>query len=247
METAAELLAAVSLAEPDHAAALAYYPDDKRAAGLALMAFAAEMRSVPLRVSEPMLGAIRLQWWREALDEVFGEGRVRAHPLVSALAVTLREAAHLNPPMLMMIDGTETFFSHADVTGAKAALDVAAVHDGGLAGGLVALLDPTAELEGWHKAGAAYGALRALVRAEPGGRTDIETPTARIARAPHAEQLRRELLAAFNAAWTAITPADQAVAPVAAALKSARTLGQGRRPGMLARRLMQFGTIARGK
>lgn len=51
---------------------------------LALYAFNLEVARTRERVSEPMLGQIRLQWWREALDEM-AAGKVRNHPVCTAL------------------------------------------------------------------------------------------------------------------------------------------------------------------
>ncbi|MDF1734978.1 MAG: squalene/phytoene synthase family protein [Minwuia sp.] len=51
---------------------------------LTLYAFNLEVARTRERVSEPMLGQIRLQWWREALDEMAG-GQVRNHPVCTAL------------------------------------------------------------------------------------------------------------------------------------------------------------------
>ncbi len=52
----------------------------------ALFALQVELRRIPSLVSEPPLGEIRLQWWREALDEIAAGGPVRGHPVVEALA-----------------------------------------------------------------------------------------------------------------------------------------------------------------
>lgn len=55
----------------------------------ALFALQLEIRRIPGAVSEPPLGEIRLQWWRDALDEIIaaqsGVGKVRAHPVIEAL------------------------------------------------------------------------------------------------------------------------------------------------------------------
>jgi len=63
----------------------------------ALFALQAELRRVPHLVSEPQLGEIRLQWWREAVANVAAGGGGRGHPVVGALkasgAVTTRAAA----------------------------------------------------------------------------------------------------------------------------------------------------------
>jgi phytoene synthase len=52
---------------------------------IGLYAFNLEVASTRERVSEPMLGQIRLQWWRDALAEI-GAGRPRRHPVVESLA-----------------------------------------------------------------------------------------------------------------------------------------------------------------
>lgn len=71
------------------------YADPSDAPALAaLFALHIEVRRVPLAVSEPPLGEIRLQWWREALEEaaqppgVQPQKAVRAHPVVAALHAT---------------------------------------------------------------------------------------------------------------------------------------------------------------
>ena len=51
----------------------------------ALMALALELRRIPSVVSEAPIGEIRLQWWREALDELAAGSQPRGHPLLQAL------------------------------------------------------------------------------------------------------------------------------------------------------------------
>lgn len=65
-------------------AASLFAPADKRDALVAIYAFDFEVKRIPYLVSEPMLGEIRLQWWREALN---GErtDEARLNPLASAL------------------------------------------------------------------------------------------------------------------------------------------------------------------
>lgn len=57
----------------------------------ALYAFNQEIAKTRENVSEPALGEIRLQWWRDVLDEIRA-GQVRDHPVVQAMAATLNEA-----------------------------------------------------------------------------------------------------------------------------------------------------------
>ncbi|MFN0043269.1 MAG: phytoene/squalene synthase family protein [Alphaproteobacteria bacterium] len=61
-----------------------FAPDGVREALFALYAFNAEIARAREVVTEPLLGEIRLQWWRDALDGLYG-GRNLAHPVVEAL------------------------------------------------------------------------------------------------------------------------------------------------------------------
>ena len=60
-------------------------PAGRRPALWALAAFNWEVARIPERVSEPMLGMIRRQWWRDAWVEI-ADGRPRRHPVAEALA-----------------------------------------------------------------------------------------------------------------------------------------------------------------
>ncbi|GEQ98351.1 phytoene synthase [Iodidimonas gelatinilytica] len=51
----------------------------------ALYAFAHEIGKTRERVSEPMMGEIRLQWWRESIEGIY-DGLARKHPVVAGLA-----------------------------------------------------------------------------------------------------------------------------------------------------------------
>ncbi|WP_417318372.1 phytoene/squalene synthase family protein [Emcibacter sp.] len=62
-----------------------FAPADKRDDLFAIYAFNQELAKIRETVSEPMLGEIRLQWWREAIDEIYG-GTPRKHEVVEALA-----------------------------------------------------------------------------------------------------------------------------------------------------------------
>jgi 15-cis-phytoene synthase len=53
---------------------------------LALYAFNLELARAPWVASEPGLAAIRLAWWREALDEIYDGRPPRRHPVVGGLA-----------------------------------------------------------------------------------------------------------------------------------------------------------------
>ena len=59
---------------------------------MALYAFNLEVARIPSVVSEPMLGEIRLQWWRDAVEEIFDGKPPRRHEVVEPLAEAIREA-----------------------------------------------------------------------------------------------------------------------------------------------------------
>ncbi|MEQ8965306.1 MAG: phytoene/squalene synthase family protein [Azospirillaceae bacterium] len=58
--------------DPDRYLAALFAPPERREALFALAAFNIEIAKTREAVSEPMLGQIRLQWWRETLNGVFG-------------------------------------------------------------------------------------------------------------------------------------------------------------------------------
>ncbi|UCH75811.1 MAG: squalene/phytoene synthase family protein [Rhodospirillales bacterium] len=66
-----------------------FAPSDRRSDLLALYAFNAEVARSREVVSEPMLGHIRLQWWREAIAECYDD-RPRRHQVVEPLAAAIR-------------------------------------------------------------------------------------------------------------------------------------------------------------
>ena len=57
----------VRRADPDRYLAALFAPADKRGHLLALYAFNVEIARVADTVREPMMGEIRLEWWRETL------------------------------------------------------------------------------------------------------------------------------------------------------------------------------------
>ena len=61
-----------------------FAPADKRAALLTLYHLYADIARIPATVSDPMVGAIRLQWWRDLLDAV-ANGDARGTPIGEAL------------------------------------------------------------------------------------------------------------------------------------------------------------------
>ena len=63
-----------------------FVPAEKRGALLTLYHLYADIARIPASVSDPMVGAIRLQWWRDLLDAV-ANGDGRGTPIGEALLV----------------------------------------------------------------------------------------------------------------------------------------------------------------
>ena len=80
---------ALKQADPDRCRAALMAPEQGRDDLLILYAFHYELSKVPDVTSEPMLGQIRYQWWREAIDEIYGGREVRRHEISTPLAEML--------------------------------------------------------------------------------------------------------------------------------------------------------------
>ncbi len=72
--------------DPDRFAAAMAAPVEARRVLFPLYAFNVEVSRAPWVTSEPMIGEMRLQWWRDALEEM-AEGRVvRRHEVTAPMA-----------------------------------------------------------------------------------------------------------------------------------------------------------------
>lgn len=90
----------LAAADPDRRMAALFAPAKTRARLNALYAFNDEIARVRDKVSEPMLGDLRLAWWREAVDEIYDPAKqVRAHEAAVALDGALKDA---RPPRLWL-------------------------------------------------------------------------------------------------------------------------------------------------
>src|SRR5580692_2883864 len=68
-----------------------FAPVADREALFSLYAFNYEIARVRESVREPMLGQIRLQWWREAIEAAYAGAAPRRHEVVEPLTATIRE------------------------------------------------------------------------------------------------------------------------------------------------------------
>jgi len=145
-DPAAYCLEQVRRFDHDRYLAALFAPEAERARLMALYAFNSEIARVREIVSEPVIGQMRLQWWRDALAEM-REGKVRAHPVAQALALALHERPvrpELFERMLVArefdledappasVAALERYAEGTSSTVLLAALDLLAVHDDAL-------------------------------------------------------------------------------------------------------------------
>jgi len=113
----------------------------KRADVLALHAFLEALHDIPVRVSDPLMGEIRLRWWYEAVEEI-AEGRpVRYHPLTDVLK-RLIDTYGLDPQAFYaLIEGQMPLLDKGALT-TEAAMKVADAGEGGVAHLAARIVDP---------------------------------------------------------------------------------------------------------
>ena len=153
--------------DPDRALAALFAPREARTDLFALYAFNVELARIAEQVSEPELGAIRLQWWREALERA-AKGEATGHPVADALGATLKERG-ISPERIAGLIDARAFDVATKIMPDWKALEA---YLGDTAGALFALgaecggvrgasIEPAAS-----QAGLAYG-LTGLMRALP--------------------------------------------------------------------------------
>ena len=102
-----------------------FAPSDRREALFALYAFNYEVARVREVVRTPMLGQIRLQWWREVVEAAYVGGPARRHevvePLVAAIVACGLSRMHFD----RIIDARELDLADAPPADLAALLDYA--------------------------------------------------------------------------------------------------------------------------
>jgi NADH dehydrogenase [ubiquinone] 1 alpha subcomplex assembly factor 6 len=100
-------LTQVRQGDRDRYLALLFSPSESRGGLAAVAAFNLELARAASELSESMLGLVRLQWWREAVEEIRVGAATRRHPVVEALSAATRERRLSTDRMLAMIAGRE--------------------------------------------------------------------------------------------------------------------------------------------
>ena len=239
----------VRKADPDRWQAARFVADPVRRGELvALYALNDELARVAEQVSTPMIGDIRLAWWREGLEAAAAGGPVRAHPVLQALipaadrldfglleAMVQARAADLEP---------EPF---ADEAALVAYID-------GTAGALMAasarLLDPAATALQTVSAARAWG-WAGLWRAGPAlaarGRRWTPLGWADADEAEIAAHVAHRVGDALKAARDELADLPVAAFPAVAYATLAGVYAAGRQPGELEKRFRLVTAVARGR
>lgn len=120
-EDRSDLDAQTRSADPDRWLSSRFIGDPAaRADVIAIYAFDHELARAPRVASNPLLGEIRLTWWREVLDEIFEGRTVRRHPTAQALAEAVRRRGLTREPLEAMVDGRYRELDPEPMTGEEA-------------------------------------------------------------------------------------------------------------------------------
>jgi 15-cis-phytoene synthase len=221
-----DLDALVGRVDPDRWLSSRFIADAQaRADVIAIYAFDYQLARAPKVASNPLLGEIRLTWWREALDEIYEGRKVRQHPTALALAEAVKRRSLPREPLEGMIDARYRELDAAPMTLAEA-LDWAKGTGGGAAVAAALALDAQAARAPASAGGEAWAIGRLM------GTAGLQGPEAQAALADARSRARGLSVAAF---------------PAVAHARLARERGRGRRPSDLEARLRLFLAVLTGR
>jgi phytoene synthase len=228
---------AVRRSEPDRWLSSRFISDARRRADvMALYAFDHVLARVPHQVSEPLMGEIRLTWWGEALDEIYGSGPVRAHPAALALADAVRHGGLARSPLDALVEARFGDLRPEPFTGAEAAVIYADQTAGALVQAAAQALGAPANFHAAKLAGRAYGLALMAHRRAIGGET----------RLPERLDVRPLIEDALEHARPGLKTLPLEAFPAVACASLARRYAKGGRPTALERQLRLVLAVARG-
>jgi len=228
---------AVRRSDPDRWLASRFIADaGRRADVMALYAFDHVLARVPHQVTEPLMGEIRLTWWGEALDEIYGSGPVRAHPAALALADAVRRRELSRSPLDSLIEARFGDLTAEPFADAEAARIYADQTSGALMQAAVQALGGPANFHAAKLAGRAHGLARLAHRRAIGGQT----------RLPEGLDVRPLVRDALRQAGPGLKTLPVEAFPAVTYATLARRYASGGRPTALETQLRLVWTTARG-
>jgi phytoene/squalene synthetase len=242
--------------DPDRFLATMAAPPGARAVLFPLYAFNLEVARAPFASAEPMIGEMRLQWWRDVLGEIGRGAAPRAHEVVAPLAevaaggrlpldvLDALVAAHRVHAGAGGFEDADHFEAFIERTGAGLMWAAAAALGAG------AEAEPAVRAHGWASGLAAY--FRAIPELEargrqplPDGRPEAVAALAARGRARLAEarrgRLPRAARPALLAGWRAEATLARAVADPGRVARGELAESEFRRRGSLLWRSMLGG------
>jgi phytoene synthase len=152
--------------DPERYFATLFAPAAARDHILSLYAFEGELKRVRSSVSNPLLGEIRLQWWAESVEGLY-QGAVREHPVVKALAETVRANRLPQERLAAIVEGHFADIAEEDRRRSEDIARFARSTTGAVSRLAASILDGgPATLDGAETAGTAWG-LTVFVRSVP--------------------------------------------------------------------------------
>lgn len=146
-----------------------FAPDDRLEALWALLAFNIEIARTREVISEPLLGEMRVQWWRDVVAALYGEGTApRGNQVLDRLADVVRDYDLPRAPFDRLLDARTAEVTSSPPVDVEAFVAHGAETDGALNELLLHILDPDAPqdaVEAARATGAAWsvaGRLRAI-------------------------------------------------------------------------------------
>ena len=212
--------------DPDRWLSSRFVADPQARADLvAIYLFDHELARAPKVASNPLVGEIRLTWWREVLDEAFGAAPVRQHPVALALADAIRRRSLERAPLEAMIDARYRELDAEPMT-LREALEWARDTGGMAAVAAAACLDPKADMTAIGRGGEAWAIARLMSTAGLEG---------------------EEAGAALKAALAAARGVSVAAFPAIAHAALARPRARGRAPSELEAQARVLWAVLRGR
>lgn len=143
-----------------------FAPAERREGLFALYAFNLELASIPDKVSEPLLGRMRLQWWREAVEGNLNGGAA-GHEVAGPLARAVAETALTPAGLLGLIEARESDLEDRPIRDQAAFVDYATGTSAALADmslDVLGVADPAAREAARHVglAWAGLGVIRSI-------------------------------------------------------------------------------------
>ena len=229
-----DLDAQIRRVDPDRWLASRFVADRALRAGLiALYAFNHELARAAEVASQPLVGEMRLAWWREALDEMFEGGVLRKHPAAQGLAEAVARRGLARAPLEALVDARLRALDGWPL-GTDEALDYIDATAGRLMSLAAQLLASNADPSSVRHAARAWG-LTGLQRV---GRLPAEWTAADVAgRVREAVQLSGPELRSLPVA----------AFPAVAYAALARAYAEGRTPSDLGRRARLLVSVAWGR